>query len=581
MRLRKARHTAGALFRRVFGRLPRFLHLLLAAAVPLTVPMVVPAQQPAQAGASVTAGASARETPSAQPGHPPGHANTSTAGPQVPVTPPTPATPAALQTPAAEPVGVPGHAHTPATVTPETHAAPAANPANPHATHDETGARGDKHTGRAAGAGHTSHKAAMEMFGMMMGRNGQFTSPTGSGTMWQPASTPMHMLHWLKGDWMFMLHAEAKIGVNSQGGPRGVTKFESQNWLMAMATRKAGRGKLELRGMFSLEPLTLSGGGSPELFQTGEAYQGRPLRDAQHPHDLFMTLSASYTLPVGEKSSWFAYFGFPGEPALGPVAFMHRASAAENPSAPLAHHLQDSTHISFGVLTTGFTYRWFKVEGSVFNGREPDEERYDIETGAWNSRSFRVQFAPNRNWAAQVSYGYLKNPEVLAPGDVRRTTASLSYNRQLKRGNWASTVIWGRNREGHGDEPSTLNGYTAESTLQFMDKNYVYTRLELVDKDGLLDDEDRELLGIDNHHPIFRIRAYTFGAARDFWETEKFTVALGGDMTFYSTPPILDPVYGGNPISYHFFLRFRLGRMSADPGVRGAAGSQASPHGGH
>jgi hypothetical protein len=359
-----------------------------------------------------------------------------------------------------------------------------------------------------------------------------------------------------------------------------VTKFESQNWLMAMASRRVGRGTLDLRSMFSIEPLTFSPGGSPQLFQTGETYNGQPLRNAQHPHDLFMTLSASYTVPIGEKGSWYAYLGFPGEPALGPVAFMHRASAAENPTAPLSHHLQDSSHITFGVFTTGFTYRWFKVEGSVFNGREPNEERYDFEFNPWNSRSVRVQFAPNKNWAAQVSYGFLKDPEALEPGDVRRTTASLSYNKQFNRGNWASTFVWGRNRENHHDEPSTLNGYLAESTLQFLDRNYLYTRLELVDKNGLLDRSDRERLGITDDHPIFRIGAYTFGAARDVWETDKFTVALGGDVTFYSMPAALNPVYGSNPTSYHAFVRFRLGRMSSGGnGGGGMAGMTHAPSG--
>jgi hypothetical protein len=430
------------------------------------------------------------------------------------------------------------------------------------------------------GEGQPAGMAGMKMPGMEMGSNGTITSSSGSGTMWQPASTPMHMLHWQKGDWMVMLHGDAKLGVNAQGGPRGVTKFESQNWLMAMASRRVGRGTLDLRSMFSLEPLTLSGGGSPELFQTGETYKGQPLRDKQHPHDLFMTLSASYTVPIGERGSWFAYFGFPAEPALGPVAFMHRASSAENPSAPLAHHLQDSTHISFGVFTTGFTYRWFKVEGSLFNGREPDENRYDFEFNPWNSRSFRVQFAPNRNWAMQVSYGLLKNPEALEPGDVRRTTASISYNKPLKRGNWATTLIWGRNRENHHNEPSTLNGYTAESTLQFMNRNYLYTRLELVDKNGLLDKADRLRLGITDAHPIFRIGAYTFGAARDIWETDKFTVALGGDVTFYSKPPVLDSVYGNNPTSYHFFVRFRLGRMSTGGNHGGHVSGMSPPSAG-
>lgn len=384
----------------------------------------------------------------------------------------------------------------------------------------------------------------------------------GSGTSWLPASTPMNMHHKKSGDWLFMFHYNAIIGVNAQGGPRGVTKFESANWFMPMAFRKVGRGTLELRGMFSFEPFTFPRGGSPLLFQTGETYKGRPIIDAQHPHDLFMELSASYTMPVGEHGSWFAYFGYPGEPALGPPAFMHRASASENPSAVLSHHYMDSSHITFGVFTTGFTYRWFKLEGSVFNGREPDENRYNFEAHPWNSRSARLSFAPNRNWSIQISHGFLRNPEALAEGDVRRTTASITYNKPLTKGNWATSFVWGRNHESHGDEIFNLNGYVAESTVNFIDRNYVYTRLELVDKNQLLRDDDRLRLGITSHHPSFRIGAYTFGGARDLWASEKLRVALGSDVTFYSKPAMLDSVYGEHPVSYRFFIRLRPGKSS-------------------
>lgn len=477
------------------------------------------------------------------------------------------------QTPSTQPSTSQGQMNMPGMQNRQTPTTPGANQTNPQATHDNMGGMGNMNMpGMNEKSQPAGGMAGMNMPGMEMGSNGRITSRSGSGTMWQPASTPMHMLHMQKGDWMIMFHGDAKVGVNSQGGPRGITKFESENWLMAMASRRVGKGTLDLRSMFSFEPFTLSPGGSPELFQTGETYKGQALRDKQHPHDLFMTLSASYTLPIGEHASWYGYFGFPGEPALGPVAFMHRASAAENPSAPLAHHLEDSTHISFGVFTTGFTYRKFKLEGSLFNGREPDENRYNFEFHPWNSRSVRLQFAPNRNWAMQVSYGLLKNPEALEPGDVRRATASISYNKQLAKGNWATTLIWGRNHEDHDNKTSIFNGYTAESTLQFLNHNYLYTRLELVDKTGLLDSGDRLRLGITDSHPIFRIGAYTFGGARDIWETDKFTVALGGDVTFYSKPAILDSVYGNNPTSYHFFLRFRLGRMSPGGSMGNMAG---------
>ncbi|MBX7221083.1 MAG: hypothetical protein K1Y36_14135 [Blastocatellia bacterium] len=387
----------------------------------------------------------------------------------------------------------------------------------------------------------------------------------GSGTSWQPSSGPNNMVHGRLGGWHVMYHYEAKLGLNHQGGPRGVTKFESQNWFMPMAMRQIGRGTLTLRGMFSLEPFTFSGAGSPQLFQTGEVYRGKSIVDAQHPHDVMMELAALYEVPVRESGSVFAYVGWPGEPALGPVAFMHRASAAENPAAPLSHHLQDSTHISQGVLTLGASFRGFRLEGSVFNGKEPDEKRKDIEVGAWNSRSVRVSYAPNQNWVAQVSYGLLKNPERLHAGDTRRITASVQYNRPLPRGNWASTVVWGRNREEHrtSGEVFRLNSYLVESTLNFLDRNYVYTRLELVDKKDLLRPEEAHQLGYGQtvHHPQFRIGGYTLGYSREIRNTAKYSLAVGGDLTWYSKPGVLDSLYGQNPVSSKFFFRIRPARM--------------------
>jgi hypothetical protein len=384
----------------------------------------------------------------------------------------------------------------------------------------------------------------------------------GSGTSWQPASGPMNMIHKQSGDWLLMFHYNATIGINSQGGPGGVTKLESANWFMPMAYHKLGKGTLQLRGMFSFEPFTFPPGGSPLLFQTGETYKGQPLIDKQHPHDLFMELSAQYTHALGERGTWFTYLGYPGEPALGPVAFMHRMSASENPSATLAHHLQDSTHITFGVLTTGFTYRWFKLEGSVFNGREPDENRYDFDAHRWNSRSARISIMPNKNWVVQTSYGFLRSPEASEPDtDIRRGTASVQYNKPLKRGNWATAFVWGRNHTSSPGETHNLNGYTFESTVNFLEKNYLYTRLELVDKNELLRAVGRARLGITDDHPSFRIGAYTFGGARELFTSAKVSLAIGSDLTFYSKPAVLDQLYGNNPVSWKLFLRLRPGKM--------------------
>jgi hypothetical protein len=371
-----------------------------------------------------------------------------------------------------------------------------------------------------------------------------------SGTGWQPAAVTDHA--WMKsvGSWDLMAHGVVFLDYNQQGGPRGEGKAESVNWLMVMEQHKLGSGKFLFREMFSAESLTSPHPGFPELFQTGETYHGQPLVDHQHPHNVFSELAMEYTQPLGEKVSWLFYGAAAGEPALGPVAYVHRASAAELPMAPLSHHLEDSTHISFGVLTTGLVLYRFKFEGSAFNGREPTEKRYTIQFAPLDSWSARVSAAPSRNWTAQYSYGRLEHPEALEPGSQRRQTASVEYVRPLSKGmlsngSWATSLIWGRVHQVLIDR--NLNSYLLESTLNFRRKDYAFTRLELVDKDELF--PDNPLL------PTYRIGAYTFGGARDLIQNQLWQFALGADVTFHSKPQVLNASYGNNPVSFQVFLR--------------------------
>lgn len=370
-----------------------------------------------------------------------------------------------------------------------------------------------------------------------------------SGTGWQPASIPQHM--WMKsvGNWDIMAHGTVFLTFNHQGGPRGAGKAESVNYLMTMEQRRLGSGTLLVRQMFSAEALTSPHPGFPQIFQTGETYHGQALVDHQHPHNVFAELSAMYSVPLSEKISWLVYGGPAAEPALGPVTYIHRASAAELPAAPLGHHLQDSTHTSFGVVTTGFVIDRFKIEGSAFNGREPSERRWTIQPAALDSWSFRVSAAPTRNWTAQYSYGRLIHPEALESGNEKRQTASISYNRRLGQGDWATSVVWGRKRK--EVEGTNQNSYLLESAANFLRRNYAYTRLELVDKD--------ELFLNDAAHPSFRIGAYTFGGVRDLVQNEFGQIGLGADVTFYSKPGALDAVYGNFPVSFRIFLRLRPG----------------------
>jgi len=373
----------------------------------------------------------------------------------------------------------------------------------------------------------------------------------GAGTEWQPASTSTPM--WMKsfGAWQLMAHGVVFVDYNQQGGPRGEGKAESVNWLMLMEERRSGSGNLLFREMLSAESLTAPHPGFPELFQTGETYHDQPLVDHQHPHNVFSELSFDYTHPLGflfnEKVSWEFYGAAAGEPALGPVPFIHRASASELPMAPLSHHLQDSTHISFGVITTGLIIDRFKVEGSVFNGREPNEKRYSIQFAPLDSWSTRLSVALSKNWTAEYSYGRLEHPEALEPGSQHRQTAAVEYVKSFGDGSWATSAVWGRVHKEFDDH--NLNGYLLETTVNFKSRNYAFSRMELVDKD--------ELFPNNPAMPAFRIGAYTFGGARDLIQSPLWRLALGADITVYSKPAVLDSAYGRDPRSFQIFLRVR------------------------
>jgi hypothetical protein len=368
----------------------------------------------------------------------------------------------------------------------------------------------------------------------------------GSGTAWEPAPASEHEWMWMPGQWELMAHGAIFADYNQQGGPRGEGKAESVNWGMLMEEHPLGRGTILFRQMFSAESLTSPHPGFPELFQTGETYHGEPLVDHQHPHNVFAELSAYYTVPLTEKISWELYGGPSAEPALGPVMYLHRASAAELPMAPLGHHLQDSTHTSFGVVTTGLVIDRVKIEGSAFNGHEPNEERWSIQPAALDSWSVRGSVAPVRNWTAQYSIGHLDHPEALEPWNQWRETASVEYIRPLAAGSWASSLIWGRVHEiGTGIK---LNGYLFESTLNFLRRDYLFTRMELVDKNELFPPAEQ---------PSYRIGAYTFGGTRDLVQNHTWQLGLGADVTVYSKPAVLDSAYGNFPVSFQIFLRMR------------------------
>ena len=375
-----------------------------------------------------------------------------------------------------------------------------------------------------------------------------------SGTDAEPNSTPIPMLMAKKKAWTLMFHANAFVVDEQQSSPRGGDKFFSTNWIMGMAQRHAGPGVFTARAMFSLEPATISQRRYPLLFQQGETAYGKPVVDGQHPHDLVMELAALYDLKLGSRGLLSFYFAPIGDPAVGPVAYPHRASASENPVATLGHHQQDSTHVAEDVVTVGLSYRFARIEASGFHGREPNENRWNIDQGQIDSWSTRATIQPGKDWSGQVSYARIKSPEGLSPDeDQERMTASVIYNRSFTDGNWNSTLIWGRTQS--LPDHSIFNSYTFESLVHFKVRNYAWTRIENVDRSNELILGENSFPPNFQEQPIGRVQAYTFGYDRDFDLIPHVATAIGFQATAYGVGDNLKPVYGSRPAGIAMFLR--------------------------
>ncbi|HEX8125736.1 MAG TPA: hypothetical protein VF548_09165 [Allosphingosinicella sp.] len=369
-----------------------------------------------------------------------------------------------------------------------------------------------------------------------------------SGTAWQPDSSPHGALHLAAGRWTLMAHASLHGVYDRQGGARGGEKGFVSGMLMGMARRPLGTGTLQLRASLSPDPL-MGRRGYPLLLAAGETANGvETLIDRQHPHDLFMELSASYSVPLSKKASLFLYGGLPGEPAFGPPAFMHRLAAMDSPEAPISHHWLDSTHITFGVVTAGLVVGQAKLEASRFNAREPDQRRFDIETGPLDSTALRLSWNPARSLSIQASWGRLIAPEQLEPDENEtRWSASAIHTRPLgDKGRWSTTLAWGRRTKAH----DRLDALVLESAIG-LDRWTLFGRAERIETD--------ELTRVGGHHgPVYEVGKASLGAIRDFPVAPRVKLGLGGLVAFSFVPRGLEPAYSGDPKAGMLFLRLKL-----------------------
>jgi len=375
----------------------------------------------------------------------------------------------------------------------------------------------------------------------------------GSGTTWVPDAAPIPSVHFAApGNWDVTGHGFAFLYYDKQGGPRGGGQVGSLNWMMLMASHSLAGGRFQARTMLSLDALTATTRGYPLLLQSGEAYDGAPLRDRQHPHDFFMELSALYEVPVTKTVGVMLYAAPSGEPALGPVAFMHRPSAMDNPTAPISHHWQDATHITFGVLSAGIFTHSFKVEGSMFNSREPDQHRFNFEAVRLDSYSGRVTWNPAEQWSLTAGYGFLKQPERLDPTEsMHRASASVLHGTTLgANGQWSTSLIYGANSHpGHDVSQSLL----VESEAVFNARHSVFGRAEVVQKSA----EDLVLpTSVNADH--FNVGAVSLGYIREIARFGSGTLGLGAMGTLNVVPSSLSAAYGSRaPLGAMLLVRVR------------------------
>ncbi|MBK8467388.1 MAG: hypothetical protein IPL32_16350 [Chloracidobacterium sp.] len=382
-----------------------------------------------------------------------------------------------------------------------------------------------------------------------------------SGTAWAPDSSPVYAKMKMTesgGMWMFMGTAflrYTQIGSTrdvSVAGKGSKAKADFPTMFMAMYSHPIGeKSQFGFRAMASLDPIIEQSFGYPLLYQSGEQFRGLPLHDRQHPHDFISELAVTFSHKFDDKKSFFVYAGYPGEPALGPPMYLHRTSGMNNPDAPIGHHWQDATHITYGVLTAGFSFGRAKIEASAFNGTEPNENRWNFDKPRLNSFSGRFSVNPTKNVSFQISHGYLKNPEPLEPEIriLRKTTASAIYNKKLDDArNWATSFVWGQNYA----NAERSNSFLFESNYDFF-KNAIFGRIETVKKSGhdlVLDHslEDEQ----------FWVQAFSFGYVRDIVQGKGIDVGLGGMATINHNPQTLASVYGGRTHGgWQLFTRFR------------------------
>lgn len=392
----------------------------------------------------------------------------------------------------------------------------------------------------------------------------------GSGTSWIPDAVALPSIDFAPARWDLMVHGFLSGMYDHQGGRRGADQTISSDWGMLMAGHELGGGRVLLRTMLSLDALGITTRGYPLLLQSGETYRGLPLVDRQHPHDFFMEVGAQYDRTVAPGLGFELYAAASGEPALGPVSFMHRPSAMDDPVAPIGHHWQDASHESFGVATAGFFTRRWKLEGSLFNGRDPDENRWNFDIHPLDSYAGRATFNPDSEWSISAGFGFIKSPEAADAGhSMHRTVLAVQHARVLGDDRrMASTALW--TAMAHSDQARLSQSALFESELTLDARNAVFGRAEFVQKtvDDLVVPAGPSGFAAER---MFDVGAVSLGYVRELGSARDATLGVGAMGTINVVPSAIESYYGSRtPLGLVLFARVRV--------APGSGGAMAGMH---
>jgi hypothetical protein len=375
-------------------------------------------------------------------------------------------------------------------------------------------------------------------------------SRTASGTAWLPDSAPVPGFHRRSGGWDLMVHGTVFLQVVRTMGTRALTQLGSTNWVMGMASRVGTNDALRARVMMTAEPFTLEGQGYPQLLQVAHAYRGTLAPDRQHPHELFPEISIAYERRLG-RTGVSLYAAPIGEPALGPVAYNHRPSAAYDPTAPLGHVAQDYTHESLGVLTVGAFGARARIDASLFNGSHPDDRHanFDLQGGRLNAYAGRITVAASGNVVASAWIGYIPEDTAHAHGAQHKFGASVAHSRRRATGaSWSSALIYGANRP--AETRRTLGSVLLESSLDVSTRHTLFGRIEYARR------TDEELALTGSVPEELDVGAVSLGYAFRSALSNAAAAAAGVRLTVAVAPAALAPFYGSRtPLSVLAYLR--------------------------